>query len=211
MKITALFAHPDDCELWAGGTLKKHIDNGDEVNTCMFYELSIKRLEESRQALSMLEIPSLAVETPAFCIPDFRNFYDKYMFEPDIIITHWEYDTHLEHKLIFNFSLNYAHYLKRYKKKTPVFLMASTYNLVGSGLSFTPSIIVNISDQWESKKEAIMMHKSQKPELLLKDIESQNAIFGNQIKRQMAEGFIEYPLYGRRITTRRENLSDFLD
>lgn len=157
INIAAFFAHPDDCELWACGTLKKHIERGDVVNTYLFYELNKCRLKESSQALLFLRIPPFYFKTNPFTLPEFKDFCDNYTFEPDIIITHWEHDTHLEHKLIFNFSLLFAHYLKRYKKKTPIILMSSTYNQVGNSCVFIPTVIVDISDQWENKKKAIML------------------------------------------------------
>ena len=31
MRLTAIMAHPDDAEIWAGGTICKHVERGDEA------------------------------------------------------------------------------------------------------------------------------------------------------------------------------------
>ena len=209
--IFAIFSHPDDCELWAGGILKKHIDMGDEVKIFFFHQLTDKRIEESKTALAILGLTPTFVNTPDYQMPDFENFVltagDK---NPDIVISHWEEDTHLEHRLIFEHSLKYVHYLKRYKKNTPIFLVASTYYLMGRQQNFRPSLIFDISPYIELKENAINCHISQKPHSLLKDIISQNQIFGKQVGVEYAEGFIEYPLFGFNRTALRDNLRDLL-
>ena len=31
MRLTAVMAHPDDAEIWSGGTIRKHVERGDEA------------------------------------------------------------------------------------------------------------------------------------------------------------------------------------
>ena len=31
MRLTAIMAHPDDAEIWSGGTICKHVERGDEA------------------------------------------------------------------------------------------------------------------------------------------------------------------------------------
>ena len=36
MRLMAVMAHPDDAEIWCGGTLILHADKGDAVRICIF-------------------------------------------------------------------------------------------------------------------------------------------------------------------------------
>lgn len=209
--IFAIFSHPDDCELWAGGILKKHIDMGDAVRVFFFHQLTDKRIGESRRALAVLGLIPVFIPTPDYGLPSFEAFISLTGNEaPDIVISHWDDDTHLEHRLIFEHTLHYVHYLKRYRKVTPIFLMASTYFMSGRHLDFRPSLIFDISPYIELKIEAINCHVSQKPDFLLDDIVSQNRILGKQVRVPYAEGFMEYPLFGFNRTALRNDLNDLL-
>jgi len=208
MNIAVFFAHPDDAEIWAGGTLKKHVDLGDKVTSYMFHELNDIRIAESKQALSILGIRGEYHNTQPYQQPNFENLLKCIEVMPDVVITHWEKDTHIEHQLVFRLSLMLAHFAKRYHKKTPCLLMTSTYGGQGIDTLFSPTIIVDITNEIQSKREAILCHVSQRPENILNDIESQNRILGSQVKTQFAEGFIEYPLFGFKRTALRSNLGD---
>ena len=208
--ILALFSHPDDCELWAGGILKKHVDLGDMVIPCFFHQLKDERKEESKKALSILGMTPIFINTKSYEMPDFDSFTKLIDYLPDVIISHWEYDTHLEHKLIFEHSFKYAHYLKRVKNKTPIFLMASTYFQVGSNQNFIPSIIFDITEYIDKKIMAIKCHKSQNPDYLINDVISQNKLLGEQVKTRFAEGFIEYPLFGFRRSALRDDINSLI-
>jgi LmbE family N-acetylglucosaminyl deacetylase len=209
--IVAIFAHPDDAEIWAGGTLKKHIDLGDRVKSYIFYEVNEIRKLESEKAQSLLGLDAEFFVTLPYQKPNFEEFIKKFEDVPDIILTHWENDTHIEHQQIFKLSLLLAHYFKRYYKKTPCLLMASTYANQGANSFFNPTIIIDIANQMDIKIEAILCHKSQKPDTILNDIESQNRILGNQIKTKFAEGFIEYPLFGVKRSALRNSFRDLLN
>jgi len=204
--IAAIFAHPDDAEIWAGGTLKKHVDLNYNVKSYMFYELSQIRCAESEEALNFLSISASLCRTESYKPPKFSLFKKLIHPLPDIIITHWESDSHIEHKLIFDLSLLFAHHMKRYYKKTPLLLMSSTYNLLGTTGMFQPSIIMDISEQMQTKEKAIKCHKSQNPNRILNDVRAQNTIFGLQIKRKYGEGFIEYPLFGTKNTRKYDQI-----
>lgn len=208
--IVALFSHPDDCELWAGGILKKHVDIGDKVIPCFFHQLKKERKEESIKALSILGMKPVFIDTNSYEIPDFNVFIKIIDFLPDVIISHWEYDTHLEHKLIFQHSYKYAHYLKRLKKHTPLFLMASTYFQIGSNQNFIPTIIFDITEYIDQKIEAIKCHVTQNSEFLINDVITQNKLLGGQVKVGFAEGFIEYPLFGFKRSMLRRDLNSLI-
>jgi len=210
-KIAAVFAHPDDLEIWAGGTIKKHLGFGDQVRSYVFFEINDTRKAENDRAMALLGIEVDYVFTPPYQAPDFEGFIASHTDIPDLIITHWNEDTHLEHQLVFSFSLLWAHHLKRYRKQPPILLMASSYTAQGYSSAFNPSIIIDISDQMEAKKAFILCHQSQKPEKILTDVTAQNTLLGIQVKTPYAEGFLEYPLFGYKKTALRNSFRDFID
>ncbi|NVO12331.1 MAG: PIG-L family deacetylase [Bacteroidales bacterium] len=215
MLIYAIFAHPDDCELWAGGTLWKHVKIGDIVKTFIFYDITEQRKSESITSLDTLGIECSFCQTEPFMTPNIYSFLNKRIEVPDIIITHWNYDSHIEHKSIFNLAIELIHYWNRNKIRNnngtyPILLMGSTYFLLGENKMFQPNIIIDITTEFKDKINAIKFHKSQKVDLLISDVRSQNILFGNSIQREFAEGFLEYPTFGRFFSANRENLKELI-
>ncbi|NOQ25816.1 MAG: hypothetical protein GQ564_10685 [Bacteroidales bacterium] len=216
MIIYVFLAHPDDCELWAGGTLLKHVNKGDIVKSFVFYDITKQRKMESIKALDLLGITSFFYPVKTFSAPNIDSFLKDFTIEvPDLIITHWNLDSHIEHRSIFSFSTMLIHHWNRNKMRNkngayPILLMCSTYFLLGENIMFHPNIIVDITGVFDKKIKAIMHHKSQKVEVLIKDIESQNSTFGSSIEKRYAEGFIEYPLFGKNKSLERNNLNELI-
>lgn len=198
MLILTLLAHPDDAELWAGGTLCKHKRRGDDVICMTFFEHSKRRIAECRNAALELGLSEPRfLTTPAYTMPT----TDIVLTElggrvPDVVLTHWHQDSHQEHRLCCELSLTLTHHWKRYVKKTPLLLMCSTYFMRGLE-SFDPDVIVDIDEMAEAKEKAVHAYASQKVVQLLSDVDAQAALLGARIGCRRAEGFIEYPLFGR--------------
>jgi LmbE family N-acetylglucosaminyl deacetylase len=208
--IAAIFAHPDDSEIWAGGTLAKHIDLGFQVNSYTFYQLTPIRRIECQNAASIIGSNCFFCPTNPYSQPDLSLFYQSLVTIPDIILTHWEYDTHIEHQNIFRLCVGLIHIIAREKRKDISLLMSSTYNMLGRNLIFTPEIIFDVSKEYKTKLKSISVYKSQKPQNILEDMKNQNKIFGNWIKKGFGEGFVEYPLFGRKRSLNRISLDEFV-
>src|SRR5687767_13601948 len=96
-------AHPDDAEIWAGGTICKHIERGDEalIISMVANEGSRRGVEATCGAAILgaeLAFVGLADgqvrDTPEAC----ERVSDILMrFAPDILITHWADDVHADH------------------------------------------------------------------------------------------------------------------
>ncbi|MFA6312037.1 MAG: PIG-L deacetylase family protein [Sterolibacterium sp.] len=207
MLILTLLAHPDDAELWAGGTLCKHGRRGDDIICLTFFEHMPQRMAECRHAASELGLGEPRfLGTPAYTMPS----TDAVLTEldgrvPDVVVTHWHKDTHLEHRLCCELSLALTHHWKRHVKKTPLLLMCSTYFMRGLA-SFDPDVIIDIDEVVAVKEKAVRAYASQKVEHLLGDVDAQAALLGARIGCRRAEGFIEYPLFGHTRTRERPHL-----
>lgn len=106
MNVLAVFAHPDDEVLGAGGTLAKHAENGDEVWLC--YLSYRDHLRKPRAAASIalgvpvtsgtvMQLPDQKFDTVAFL--DITQFLELQNFDPDVIYTHHPQDLNLDHAL----------------------------------------------------------------------------------------------------------------
>jgi N-acetylglucosamine malate deacetylase 1 len=211
MRIVGLFAHPDDAELWCGGTLHLHSCAGDAVRVLAFHCLSPERQAEARAGAQILGIDVGFLPAAEYEPPDALSTFNVLAVDPpDVVITHWMHDTHIEHRKVFAHALESVHRLKRHMKKTPLMLMTSTYFAMGSQGTFEPNVVCDISAVMDIKRAAIMAHTSQRPEALLDDVLTQNRLWGSRIAARYGEGFLEYPLFGFRHTTRRASLHDLV-
>lgn len=117
-KILIIAAHPDDEILGVGGTILKHIKNGNEASILILGEgetsrdsgVNIKKRErQAKKAAKLLGAKNLFLET----LPD--NKFDSIPLleivkevegvinkvRPNIIYTHHSYDLNIDHRLTF--------------------------------------------------------------------------------------------------------------
>ena len=102
MNVLAVFAHPDDEVLGAGGTLAKHAERGDDVATLLLVERGLE--SQARAATTLLgstvafrNYPDQALETVR--LSDLANSLCLDPWEPDVIYTHHPGDLNLDHAL----------------------------------------------------------------------------------------------------------------
>ena len=177
MKILAIGSHPDDIELFMFGLLNLYHEKGEQIFLAIVTDgraggndqknlVEIRR-KETINALSLLGMPY------------FFDFEDGKLFEnqiclktigdyikninPDLIITHSPTDYHPDHRYISEYITNFCSFN---------FPLIYSENLMG--INFYPDYYVDISSYFESKKKAILNHKSQNPKRLLEFITFMN-------------------------------------
>ncbi|MCB0747759.1 MAG: PIG-L family deacetylase [Ignavibacteriae bacterium] len=168
-RILFVVAHPDDAELAAGGFIRKSAAQGHDIKTINLTisenteETRNFRLKAAENAASILGFQlswyadrkyNQVEEIP---ISDLVGFIDKEIesFQPDIIFTHWDGDSHWDHIL------------------TSKAVMASTRKWSGDlyfippnelktvrQYGFNPNTFVDISDFFELKLDAIHQYNS---------------------------------------------------
>ena len=179
MKVLAIGAHPDDIEIFMYGLLSIYKKEGHEVRTIIATDgakggaIKGKNLAEQRanEAISGLA----KISSPIFLnLPDGElgnEFEHKKIVKenilkimPDLIITHSQNDYHTDHKSLSIITKGVAsHYI-------PI-LYCDTL----MGLDFNPNYYVDITDHYESKKEAILKHKTQDPQRFVNLFELMNS------------------------------------
>ncbi|MDH7513866.1 MAG: PIG-L family deacetylase [Clostridiales bacterium] len=173
LRIMAIGAHLDDIEIACGGTLAKAVDKGHEVKMLVLsksayvhYKGKSIRTEniavkEARLAASILGVNDLEIlEFPTKDIPYESQVVESINarldeFRPNLIITHWPFDTHKSHQ---NTALS-AIAAGRYYNSI---IMFEPFPPGGrSYVGFRPQLYVDITIYIDAKINSIKAHKSE--------------------------------------------------
>jgi len=185
MNLAIIVAHPDDAEIWMGGTMLTYWE--DKHNISIIYPLEVSN-ERKKEAVMDKRWKT-----------HFTNdlFSDLLNINPDLVFTHWNNDSHKEHREVFLMvnkvmpELVVSNLLV-----TRLFCFGSYNNLGLGGELFKPTDFIDISNHWDGKHQMIFNYKSQKPELWVNMIKPINELWGNQCCVKYAEGFLETPILG---------------
>jgi LmbE family N-acetylglucosaminyl deacetylase len=189
LRVLVIGAHPDDCEIGAGGLAAKCVKRGDTVKFVSLTNgnaghhemgggpLARRRLEETRRVSEVS-----GVEYEVFDIADGHLQADlptreKVIrlireFRPDILLTHRTNDYHPDHRHT-GMLVQDASYLVRVPNicpQTPPVAGSPVILYMRDGFQkpnpFTPDIVVGIDDVFETKLQMLHCHVSQMYEWL---------------------------------------------
>jgi LmbE family N-acetylglucosaminyl deacetylase len=175
MKITAIGAHSDDAELACGGMLAKALACGHQANLLVLTESDYPSLEgEVMRTKSVAWNETIdAAKVLGFGEQDVKvlNFKTRELpysaevicaiekelvaFKPDVVLTHWPFDTHQDHRRAALSTISAGRYFNSILMYEPI--MPSGRSYVG----FRPQIYVDISDYIDQKLDALRRHTSQ--------------------------------------------------
>lgn len=173
LKLIAIGAHGDDIELACGGTLSKAIKHGHDVLMVVVTgngskdhnNKSIRNDHEAKKEaktaagiLGVLDIKILGYEDT--CVPysvELISELEKIIenFKPDIIFTHFIFDTHQDH-------IRTAHSTISAARRHNTILLYEPINPSGQGyVPFRPQVYIDITETIETKVNSLKAHKSQ--------------------------------------------------
>lgn len=204
MNILAIGAHFDDIELGCGGTLLKHMAEGDEVYMLVVtgsgykdYNGKVIRednvaLEEGKKAVSILGITpdhlilggfeTQRVSYSVELIEKINEIIDK--FKIDTVYTHWIHDVHQDHSAVGRTTLNAARHVPR--------ILMYRSNWYATPASFRDHFMVDISSYIEIKIKAIRAHETEYKkfgEKWIEFVKHQNRNSGIEMETEYAEAF----------------------
>jgi bacillithiol biosynthesis deacetylase BshB1 len=216
LDILVLAAHPDDAELGCGGTILKHVAMGHKVGVVDLTrgELGTRGTPETREkeAADSAKILGLSVREN-LSLPDgfFRNEREHQLevvkairkFQPDIILANARYDRHPDHgrasEVIFEASF-LAGLTKVLTDQAP-WRPKALYHYIQSQF-IMPDLVVDVSDFWQKKMDAIRAFKTQfydpnskeadtyiSSPAFMKLVESRGSEFGHAIGAKYGEGY----------------------
>lgn len=223
LDILVLAAHPDDAELGCGGTIIRHVQAGKKVGVVDFTqgELGTRGTPETRrlEAAASSKILGLSARIN-LGLPDgfFKNDEASQLrvisairtFQPEIVIANATKDRHPDHgrgaDLAYDacFLSGLAKVITKDdsgKEQRP-WRPGAVYHYIQSQW-MTPDVVLDVTDQWEKKMEAIRAFKTQffdpssqepvtyisTPEFL-KLLEARAIELGHAIGVRYGEGFV---------------------
>lgn len=221
LDILVIASHPDDAELGCGGTIVRHIREGKKVGIADLTrgELGTRGTSQTREAEAKAaeKIMGLTVREN-LNLPDgfFKNEKEHQLtvvrairkYQPEIVLTNAEFDRHPDHgrgsDLVFEscFLSGLAKVETEWEgNKQQAWRPKALYHFIQSQF-IVPHFIVDISEVWEKKMEAIRAYKTQfydpastEPQTyisnpaFLKMVESRAIEMGHAIGVKYGEGF----------------------
>ncbi len=210
LDILVLAAHPDDAELGAGGTIAKHVSLGYKVGVVDFTrgELGTRGTVKTRDAEAAASSQILGLS-----VRENLNFKDGFYqndeahqlevariirkYQPSIVLANAVSDRHPDHAKGAALSFTACFQGSEQKPWRPDAL----YHFIQSQF-IEPDFIVDISDFWDTKMNAVRAFKTQfydpssaEPETFIsnpsfmKMLESRAQEFGHTIGAKYGEGF----------------------
>jgi len=200
MNVLIFGAHADDPEVSMGGTILKLTKAGHNVKLVICILPQENRLGEviegaktSRMLYQKQAAKRLNCHLEILDLDPYQFQFDRKLvktidnqvteFKPDVIFTHWNEDTHQDHKAVANATFAAA------RKNNVTVLMYEQLTLGGIGpFSFSSHVYVNISDVIEEKINAVKSYEF----INENDIEAITSLAkfrGNQIGVLFAECF----------------------
>lgn len=170
MNVLAIGAHFDDIELGCGGTLAKHVFNGDKVYAFVVTKsgytnpdgIVIRSNEvaqiEGQRAMDILGVSLIQgdFETLHVQFNDDLNTKILKIVEDkkiDLVYTHWLGDIHHDHQVVAKSSLHSCRHVKR--------LLMYRSNWYHSTIYFNQNFYSDISNYLQQKFDSIGAHESE--------------------------------------------------
>lgn len=212
-RILVVAAHPDDEALGCGGTIAKHVENGDEVHQ-MFMTNGVGARDPSGNASEVIR--NIAAESAASILgvtsTTYAEFPDNRMdtiamldivqaveavvqkIQPTIVYTHFAGDLNVDHQTVNRATLTACRPLPTSPvKKIYAFEVLSSTEWGCGSESFSPKHTVDISKQFDRKNSALLayceeMHPSPYARSM-KNVESLARFRGHSVGFQFGEAF----------------------
>lgn len=180
--IVVIAPHPDDETLGCGGTILRHIANGDNVYWIIVTSIDEKhgfskgkvaeRNNEIKKVCGIYQftdvfkfnIPTATLEqiSTRELVNKFGNVFDQIC--PDIMYLPFKGDVHSDHKIVFNAAVSCTKWF-RYSSIKRVLcyetISETDFGLDPTEKNFSPNVFVDVTPYFEKKLQAMMIYKSE--------------------------------------------------
>ncbi|MFD8749456.1 PIG-L deacetylase family protein [Kitasatospora sp. NPDC059577] len=190
--VLAVFAHPDDAELWAGATLALHAQHA-PVSIAVPCHNPI-RDAEARAGAAILgatlhQLPELHAEAVRELLVELR---------PSVVITHPVNDVHTAHRRVCEAVLDALPEAKIETGRPRRLYTSDTYNSLTLSGPVTPTVMVDVTSTFDTKMRALRAHRSQPIDDHFGPMAEHLAVlWGRRSGALYAEAFTALPILGR--------------
>jgi len=192
--VLTVMAHPDDAELWAGGTLALHAQAGAPVS------IALPRTNEvrDREAAAGAEALGAALRLlDELTVDALRGLLTE--LRPEVVITHNAEDIHPAHQQTAQTLLTAVpRVVIATGHPRRVYTCDGYHNLRRDGRPLHLPVIVDVTSMWETKMRALAQHGSQPiAEHFAPMAQTLGRLHGGRIGVRYAEAFAPLPILGR--------------
>ncbi len=186
--VLVVAAHPDDEVLGCGGTIVRHVDAGDQVRVLIVAEGATSRQLQRDRFQAGQELSALAqaaqkagsilgaASVELLDLPDNRlDSLDRLdlikqieeridRHQPQVVYVHHAGDVNVDHRRLHEAVVTASRPMPGQSvRRLLSFEVASSseWQPPGSAPAFLPNWFVDISDQWQRKREALMAYSSE--------------------------------------------------
>ena len=215
MKVVVVAAHPDDETLGCGGSILRHIENGDEVHWVIVTSMKPDAGYTAEQITSRTEeiiavgkaygfsgTHRLDFPASSLDIVPLANVVSKMKFvfqhlEPEVVYTVFGGDSHSDHQVVYDavcaaskwFRVGSIKSLLAYET-----ISETEMALKPSATAFTPNVFIDIEKYLDRKLEIMSIYQSEIGDFPFprsnKAIRSLSAFRGSTVGSQAAEAFM---------------------
>jgi bacillithiol biosynthesis deacetylase BshB1 len=180
--VLAIVAHPDDADIFCGGTIAKHSDEGDTVQIVHmtrgeyggFDDDTTEQVANVREKEAHASGSVLGADDVSFL--DFHDGHVEYSFEnrltlvsvirsadPSVILTHHADDMHPDHRATSRLVRDayYMASLPLVDVPEPACSVENVFFFGKPTADFDPETVVDITGYQDQKEKAIRQHESQ--------------------------------------------------
>lgn len=189
--IVAVMAHPDDAELWAGGTLALHAQTS-RVTILVAASDEIRKAEAlSGAAVLGAEVKVVALHTLQECMISLSSL------RPDVVITHRFDDVHSDHRNVAELVLQALPEIVIATGFPRRVYTCDTYESLTLNGKVEGRVIVDVTSTFNQKLEALSTHRSQPLDHFMGMARRLGGLWGARCGCQWAEAFDPIPILGR--------------
>lgn len=189
MKYLFIGAHPDDIELFCGGTVLRLLDEGHEAHFLVATNGGGKdgdRKKEMESAakifgveLSLLELQDRGLRHGRALVNLIDACFEAY--RPDVVFTHWKGDYHQDHEALAKSTIA----ANRNRS-------ASLIQYLDHMDNFEINLFVDITNHFEKKMEILSKYKSQKDEWYMQGALIETRSTGTNIAKHVEKFRVQF-------------------
>jgi N-acetylglucosamine malate deacetylase 1 len=192
--LLTVMAHPDDAELWAGGTIANHIHHGGSAT------IAVPRHDTVRddEAAAGAHILGAALQLLDHLNP--ATIADLLLsLQPEVVITHPVHDIHPQHRQCAEHLLAALPDVVIAAGQPKRLYHCDSYNTLDqTGNPLYLPTIVDVTQHWDTKINALRAHSSQPIfDHFGPMADTLSRLHGGRIGVRHAEGFRPLPILGR--------------